>query len=256
MKKAEANLQIVGFEKGKELGLISKVQAFEPFQKKWKLGVRKGSQIIIEPIYTYIEILEINSGIYFILGIGDKYGVYIWRQPKVEEVIPVEYKKIELTVEYPEIFLAYTDPKKDQFDLYYPKKLIAKDCKEYSMNGFLLKVKYIDNQQELFYVTDAYDERIIQKGKYDIQLHNGYILLAEGSRSVVYNFKGCKISEDVSGRYVSYKGMLVHIGEDGKKTFYNAEGKMIDLTKCEGVVETDEYVVIKKNGHWYLLWSI
>ena len=64
------------------------------------------------------------------------------------------------------------------------------------------------------------------------------------------------MSEDASGKYVQYGDYLIHITETAKK-FYNKEGKEVDLHKnYEDVVETDEYVIAKRKGHWRILYSV
>lgn len=257
MKKAKENLTAVGFYKERMIGLMnSRLDEYEPFEKKGKLGVRSrdDGKIVIEPAFTYIEAFSIDYDVFFRVGNEGNYGLYY----KDCEIIPVQYKKIVKMSHTPEIFFAYTDVDQNEFDVYWQKGLLAKDCKECLINdfNFSVKVKYIDESQELFdFIGDYETKTIIPKGKYDIQLYKDHIIVDDG-KPVVYNYKGFKISEDVSGKYVQYGQFLVHVTETEKK-FYNAEGKEVDLYKTfEDVVMTNEYVLGKYKGHWRLLYSV
>jgi hypothetical protein len=249
-------LTAVGFFEKESLGIIhiGPVSVYEPFKKKGKLGVRykHDKRTLIDADFTYIEAFSIEYDIFFMVGNDGKYGLYY----KDCEIIPVQYRSIVQMSHTPKIFFAYRDDDDNQFDVYWQKGLLAKDCKECFINAFYVKVKYIDDDQELFYFCDNYEtETIIPKGKYNIQLYKDYIIVDDGT-PVVYNYKGCKVSEDVSGNYVQYDQFLIHITDKPEK-FYNNDGKEVDLYKIfEDVVMADEYVLGKHRGHWRLLYSV
>lgn len=256
MKKKNANLTAIGFDEGSKLGVIYQpwLNEYELFEKKGKLGVRyrDDKRTVIDADFTYIEAFSIDSDVFFKVGNEGEYGLYY----KDCEIIPVQYRSIAQVSHTPKIFFAYTDDDENQFDVYWQKGLLAKDCKEYLIKDFNVKVKYIDDEQELFYFIGDYEtETIIRKGKYDIKLHKDYIIIDDGNM-VVYNYKGHKVSEDLSGSYVKYGNYLVHVTETTKK-FYNEDGKEVDLYKTfEDVVMTDEYVLGKYRGHWRILYSV
>jgi len=256
MKKKNGNLTAIGFEKEECLGVYRSrpTDEYEPFEKKGKLGVRykDDKRIVIDAGFTFIEAFSIDYDVFFKVGNEGKYGLYY----KDCEIIPVQYRSIAQISHTPKIFFAYTDDDENQFDVYWQKGLLAKSCKEYLINDFNVKVKYVDDEQELFHFIGDYEiETIIGKDRYDIQLYKDYIIVNDG-KSVVYNYKGCKVSEDVSGSYVRYGSYLVHITEKTKK-FYREDGKEVDLYKTyEDVVMAEEYVLGKYRGHWRILYSV
>ena len=169
---------------------------------------------------------------------------------------PVRYQRIDMVSKSPVIFYAYTDIDKNQFDVFWARGLLAEGWKECNIDNWNVKVKYIDEQQELFDFCGNYEvNTIIKKGKYDIQLYKDYIIVND-QKPVVYNQCGCKVSEDASGTYVQYGNYLVHVTEDFKK-FYNKLGEEVNIHEMyEAVVETEEYVLVKHKGHWKVLYSV
>lgn len=256
MKKMKENLTAVGFYDERTFGVMrGRLSKYGPFQKNGKLGVRQeeSRNIVIEAAYTHIEAFAIDCDVFFIVGNEGKYGLY----DEEREIIPVQYEQIVKVSNAPKIFLAYTDVDNNQFDIYWAKGVLAKGGKEYIIKDFNVKVKYIDEQQELFsFIGDYETDIIIRKGKYDIQLHKDYMIIVENDKQTVYNYKGCKVSEDVSGSYVQCGDYLVHVTKTAKK-FYNAYGKEVDLReRYEDVVEADEYVLAKRRGHWRVIYTV
>jgi len=252
MKKTKETLTAVGFKE--KLGVVCRgpVSEYEPFEKKGKLGVRykADNRIVLDAAFTYIEVFAIEYDVFFIVGNEGQFGLYY----KDTEIIPVQYNEIVQISHTPKIFGAYVDQK--HFDVYWRNGLLTKHCEEYLVDGFYVKVKHIDNEEELFgFIGDYEAETIIRKGKYNIKLYKDYIIVDDG-KPVVYNYKGCKISEDVSGKYVQYGGYLVHITGTVIK-FYNKNGREIDLYETyDDVVMAQEYVLVKHGGHWRLLYSV
>lgn len=261
MKKTKENLTAIGFPEEEKLGVF-RYRGFlddcEPFEKKGKLGVRRkdNKNILLEAEFTYLEVFLISHDVFLTVGKEGRYGLYALDYDEVQEVIPVEYHKIVRISDNPRIFCAYTDVEKNQYDVYWMKGVLAKGCMDCFVSDYFVKVRYIDERQELFYFhADYYFDVIIGIGRYDIQLRNGYIVVDDG-KPRVYNLSGYKVSEDVSGSYVVYSGYLIHI-TDTAKTFYDSEGKEVNLhERYEDVVETDEYVIAKHKGHWRILYSI
>lgn len=256
MRKPKETLTTVGFASKENLGVIrySPEDNYEPFEKKGKLGViKKGYGNIIEAAFTYIEAFSIEYDVFFKVGNEDKYGLY---DSSGVEIIPVQYERIDKISSEPQIFWAYTDIDKHHGDVYWRKGLLAKGCKECHICGFNAKVKYIDDEQELFDFCGNYEvNSIVKKGKYDIQFYKDYIIV-DDEKPIVYNYKGCRISEDISGSYVRYGNYLVHVTDKPEK-FYNDDGKEVELYKTyEDVVMEKEYVLGKHRGHWRLLYSV
>ena len=258
MKKAKETLTVIGFSKDDGYGGVirfSPVDRYEPFEKKGKLGVRykDNKRIVIEPEYTYVEAIVSNLDVFFLVGNEGKYGLY---DSHSVEIIPVQYEQIDRISSAPKIFWAYTDIGKHHGDVYWRKGLLAQGCKECPVRDFYVKVKYIDDEQELFYFIGDYEtEIIIGKGNYNILTHKDHIIVDDG-KPAVYNYQGYKVSEDVSGKYVKYSYYLVHVTETGKK-FYDGYGKEVDLYKTyEDLVMADEYVLIKHNGHWQFVYNV
>lgn len=257
MKKKSENLTAVGFDEGSKIGVIYDpwLVKYEPFEKKGKIGVRykDDRRIVLDAVFTYIEAFTIDYDVFFMVGSEGRYGLY---DSHGAEIIPIQYERIDKISSTPQIFWAYTDIDKHHGDVYWRKGLLAKGCKECPIRDFTVKVKYIDDEQELFQFCGNYEvNSIIKKGKYDIKFYKDYIIVDAGTPAV-YNYKGCKLSEDVSGSYVKYGNYLIHITDKPEK-FYNRDGKEVDLYKVyEDVVMADEYVIAKYRGHWRILYSV
>lgn len=261
MNKTKENLTAIGFPEEEKYGVFrycGGLANFEPFEKKGKLGIRRkdNKNILLEAEFNYIEAFSISSDVFFIVGKNGRCGLYTAEYDEVQEVIPVEYHKIVRISDNPRIFCAYTDVEKNQYDVYWMEGVLAKDCMDCFVSDWFVKVKYIDERQELFHFhADYYFDVVIGIGRYDIQLRNGYIVVDDG-KPRVYNLNGYKVSEDVSGCYVMYSGYLIHI-TDTAKTFYDSKGKEVNLHEIyEDLVETDEYVIAKRKGHWRILYSV
>ena len=152
MKKAKENLIAVGFIKEEIPGrmYLNRFNEYVAFEKKGKLGVgrKNDRRVVLEPAFTYIEALPMEYDIFFIVGNEDKYGLYDTTETMI---IPVEYKQIVKKNDNPKLFYAYTDIDKNQFDVYWRKGLLAKECKECIVDFESVKVTYVDDTQELFY---------------------------------------------------------------------------------------------------------
>ena len=257
MKKTKQTLIAVGFKKEECLGVYRSrpTDEYEPFEKKGKLGVRykDDKRILIDAEFTFIEAFSIDYDVFFRVKNEGKYGLYY----KDCEIIPVQYRSIAQVSHTPKIFFAYTDDDENQFDVYWQKGLLAKNCKECLIGDFHVKVTFIDGEQALFgFIGDYETDIIISRGKHDIELYKDYIIVVSEYSQEVYNYKGCIISKDVSGKYVQYGNYLIYVTDKPEK-FYNSDGKEVDLYKTyEDVVMTNEYVLGKYRGHWRLLYSV
>lgn len=208
--------------------------------------------------YDFIEAVVVNEELYFKTTMASGCGLYqVAGIAGLDMLVPNEYAKVEVTDGDPKFFKAYPSLELDHFDLYgrdYFEAgiLLAKDVREYTWEKGYVNVTFADGENALY---GQGFKCLIEKGKHQIQPENGFIRVIGDGSVAIHTWMGHKVSEDDSGQWKRFGELLVHI-IDKERTFYYSEGDKLDLSQFEDVREESEFVFVKSNGHWRLLWTV
>lgn len=270
--------------------------AMNPFgivEKDGRIGVKRfgiPKRRIIPAKYDYIERVDAATGIFFIVGLKKKYGVYNSDGKLIIEVI---YNKICIKDTFIVVRKGkycgaydfkgnhiitdiYSEIISDNEDIVV--RTFKKTCGVYDYQGnHIVPDEYVeckfvrfgpDNEEFIFVKTSdgrcgAYNKQgkiIVPIGDYVLKLCDGFII-ANGAKpdvkSTVYNYQGDKIMPESERTYGKYNGKLILHGHAGCWHVYDKNGKEVEPgVVYEAIFAHREFLVVKYEGQWKILYSI
>lgn len=284
----------IGFEQKNldELPLAA-MNPFRIIEEDGKIGVEHyftlQRRIIIPAEYDYIEQVYVSEGIFFIVRVNKKYGVY---NSEGKLIIEIRYDKIYIfetfiSVRIGRYYGAY------DFDGNHivPNRYIGISSKYgvlevvtlkktvgiYDYQGNLIVpaefveckfLKFAEGKEEFIYVKASdeccglYNKQgklIVPMGHYILRVCDDFIV-ANGAnpdvKATVYNYQGDRIMPESDYNYGKYNGKLILHGYVGHWQVYDKTGKEIEPGVIyEGIFASREFFAVKLNGQWKVLYS-
>ena len=210
----------IGFNYSKDSCILAQYPRI--FVENGKIGVKDIlGRIVVPTLYNYIERKFIWGVFFYIVGIDKDFGVY---NDDGKLIVPVKFRKIE--------FVKYDS----------------------NSEGFI-GVKTFDDNLGLYSI----DGKVIINPEYnDFTLCKKFVFADKIGVSDVYNYEGVKILSSTQYKFINYNGeIILHPTVTGKWKVYNKDGKSLQPgVEYEDFFMHDEFLSVKLNGHWKILYSI